>query len=77
MIHQKAYEAKAKAIKDGVYISRGNDEFMFVPLESVQYQGMPLKTYLDNYKQETNEKLNKYEEALRALAEALDANRFL
>ena len=60
LIHVNSQKAKRSAIQDGVFIckNKAKNEFEFIPLEEVIYQGKPLKTALNSL-QEQIKLLNK------------------
>lgn len=84
-IHAEAYNCKANATKNGVYVCLGKDNkgknvFDFIPLEDVIYEGQNLKAKFEeidiNFEQLIL-KIQDHEEAIRLLANKVDGNRFL
>lgn len=77
LIHVNSQKAKRSAIQDGVFIckNKAKNEFEFIPLEEVIYQGKPLKSALNSLEKQIKDLNEIVDKKIEILTEQMNSNQ--
>lgn len=77
LIHVNSQKAKKSAIQDGVFIcsNKAKNEFLFIPLEDVMYQGKPLRIALNSLEKQIKDLNEMVDKKIEMLTEQMNSNQ--